>query len=207
MKLINVKEAIEKINEECANIPNISLREAGKDEEYCVLMSVRTLDKSTNKLNVTSCQKEVKDKDKVFIDHGDIREGLNTKDLSDFTKTSGIYKEENKNKNIFRNQINNSIFIDVMVTSPAMLLIRVSLMDKENRPEMELLKSLFINTQDPNEIGSKIFEIINGKLVMDQVVCYTYEEDNNKKVKLLESVFVNVVMNEVDECGCGHHHH
>ena len=178
MKLINVKEAIQKINEECVNIPNISLREAGKDEEYCVLLSVRTLDKNTSKLSVTSCQKEVKDKDKVFIDHGDIREGLNTKDLSDFTKTSGIYKEENKNKNIFRNQINNNIFIDVMVTSPAMLLIRVSLMDKENRPEMELLKSLFINTQDPNEIGSKIFEMINGKLVMDET-----------------------------ECDCGHHHH
>ena len=207
MKLINVKEAIQKINEECVNIPNISLREAGKDEEYYVLLSVRTLDKNTSKLSVTSCQKEVKDKDKVFIDHGDIREGLNTKDLSDITKTSGIYKEENKSKNIFRNQINNNIFIDVMVTSPAMLLIRVSLMDKENRPEMELLKSLFINVQDPNEIGSKIFEMINGKLVMDQVVCYTYEEDSNTKVKLLESVFVNIVMDEVDECGCGHHHH
>ena len=185
MKLINVKEAIEKINKECVNIPNISLREAGKDEEYCILLSVRELDRKTNKLNITSCQKEIKDKDKVFIDHGDIREGLNTKDLSDFTKTSGLYKEENKNKNIFRNQINNNIFIDVMVTNPAMILIRVSLMDKENRPEMELLKSLFINTQDPNEIGSKIFEIINGKLVMDQVVCYEYEDSTDKKVKLL----------------------
>lgn len=153
---------------------------------------------------MTSCQKEIKDKDKVFIDHGDIREGLNTKDLSDFTKTSGLYKEENKNKNIFRNQINNNIFIDVMVTNPAMILIRVSLMDKENRPEMELLKSLFINTQDPNEIGSKIFEIINGKLVMDQVVCYEYEDNTNKKVKLLESVFINMLQNE---CDCEHHHH
>lgn len=206
MKLINVKEVIEKINEECVNIPNISLREAGKDEEYCVLLSVRELDKNTNKFDVTSCQKEVKDKDKVFIDHGDIREGLNTKDLSDFTKTSGIYKEENKNKNIFRNQINDNIFIDVMITNPAMLLIRVSLMDKENRPEMELLKSLYINAQDPNEIGSKIFEIINGKLVMDQVVCYTYEDSTDKKVKLLESVFINIVMDETDECDCEHHH-
>lgn len=205
MKLINVKEAIEKINKECVNIPNISLREAGKDEEYCILLSVRELDKKTNKLNITSCQKEIKDKDKVFIDHGDIREGLNTKDLSDFTKTSGLYKEENKNKNIFRNQINNNIFIDVMVTNPAMILIRVSLMDKENRPEMELLKSLFINTQDPNEIGSKIFEIINGKLVMDQVVCYEYEDSTDKKVKLLESVFINILQS--DECDCGHHHH
>lgn len=204
MKLINVKEAIEKINKECVNIPNISLREAGKDEEYCILLSVRELDRKTNKLEVTSCQKEIKDKDKVFIDHGDIREGLNTKDLSDFTKTSGIYKEENKNKNIFRNQINNNIFIDVMVTNPAMILIRVSLMDKENRPEMELLKSLFINTQDPNEIGSKIFEIINGKLVMDQVVCYEYEDSTDKKVKLLESVFINMLQNE---CDCEHHHH
>ncbi|MFQ9065603.1 MAG: hypothetical protein ACLR5O_00330 [Romboutsia timonensis] len=204
MKLINVKEAIEKINKECVNIPNISLREAGKDEEYCILLSVRELDKKTNKLNITSCQKEIKDKDKVFIDHGDIREGLNTKDLSDFTKTSGLYKEENKNKNIFRNQINNNIFIDVMVTNPAMILIRVSLMDKENRPEMELLKSLFINTQDPNEIGSKIFEIINGKLVMDQVVCYEYEDSTDKKVKLLESVFINMLQNE---CDCEHHHH
>lgn len=205
MKLINVKEAIEKINEECVNIPNISLREAGKDEQYCILLSVRELDKKTNKLNVTSCQKDIKDKDKVFINHGDIRDGLNTKDLSDFTKTSGIYKEENKNKNIFRNQINNNIFIDVMVANPAMILIRVSLMDKENRPEMELLKSLFINTQDPNEIGSKIFEIINGKLVMDQVVCYEYEDSTDKKVKLLESVFINMMQN--DECDCGHHHH
>lgn len=205
MKLINVKEAIEKINKECVNIPNISLREAGKDEEYCILLSVRELDKKTNKLEVTSCQKEIKDKDKVFIDHGDIREGLNTKDLSDFTKTSGLYKEENKNKNIFRNQINNNIFIDVMVTNPAMILIRVSLMDKENRPEMELLKSLFINTQDPNEIGSKIFEIINGKLVMDQVVCYEYEDSTDKKVKLLESVFINILQS--DECDCEHHHH
>lgn len=205
MKLINVKEAIEKINKECVNIPNISLREAGKDEEYCILLSVRELDRKTNKLNITSCQKEIKDKDKVFIDHGDIREGLNTKDLSDFTKTSGIYKEENKNKNIFRNQINNNIFIDVMVTNPAMILIRVSLMDKENRPEMELLKSLFINTQDPNEIGSKIFEIINGKLVMDQVVCYEYEDSTDKKVKLLESVFINMLQS--DECNCEHHHH
>ncbi len=205
MKLINVKEAIEKINEECVNIPNISLREAGKDEQYCILLSVRELDKKTNKLDVTSCQKDIKDKDKVFINHGDIREGLNTKDLSDFTKTSGIYKEENKNKNIFRNQINNNIFIDVMVTNPAMILIRVSLMDKENRPEMELLKSLFINTQDPNEICSKIFEIINGKLVMDQVVCYEYEDSTDKKVKLLESVFINMMQN--DECDCGHHHH
>ncbi len=204
MKLINVKEAIEKINKECVNIPNISLREAGKDEEYCILLSVRELDKKTNKLDITSCQKEIKDKDKVFIDHGDIREGLNTKDLSDFTKTSGLYKEENKNKNIFRNQINNNIFIDVMVTNPAMILIRVSLMDKENRPEMELLKSLFINTQDPNEIGSKIFEIINGKLVMDQVVCYEYEDSTDKKVKLLESVFINMLQNE---CDCEHHHH
>lgn len=204
MKLINVKEVIEKINKECVNIPNISLREAGKDEEYCILLSVRELDRKTNKLEVTSCQKEIKDKDKVFIDHGDIREGLNTKDLSDFTKTSGIYKEENKNKNIFRNQINNNIFIDVMVTNPAMILIRVSLMDKENRPEMELLKSLFINTQDPNEIGSKIFEIINGKLVMDQVVCYEYEDSTDKKVKLLESVFINMLQNE---CDCEHHHH
>ena len=204
MKLINVKEAIEKINKECVNIPNISLREAGKDEEYCILLSVRELDKKTNKLNITSCQKEIKDKDKVFVDHGDIREGLNTKDLSDFTKTSGLYKEENKNKNIFRNQINNNIFIDVMVTNPAMILIRVSLMDKENRPEMELLKSLFINTQDPNEIGSKIFEIINGKLVMDQVVCYEYEDSTDKKVKLLESVFINMLQNE---CDCEHHHH
>lgn len=204
MKLINVKEAIEKINKECVNIPNISLREAGKDEEYCILLSVRELDRKTNKLEVTSCQKEIKDKDKVFIDHGDIREGLNTKDLSDFTKTSGLYKEENKNKNIFRNQINNNIFIDVMVTNPAMILIRVSLMDKENRPEMELLKSLFINTQDPNEIGSKIFEIINGKLVMDQVVCYEYEDSTDKKVKLLESVFINMLQNE---CNCEHHHH
>lgn len=204
MKLINVKEAIEKINKECVNIPNISLREAGKDEEYCILLSVRELDRKTNKLNITSCQKEIKDKDKVFIDHGDIREGLNTKDLSDFTKTSGLYKEENKNKNIFRNQINNNIFIDVMVTNPAMILIRVSLMDKENRPEMELLKSLFINTQDPNEIGSKIFEIINGKLVMDQVVCYEYEDSTDKKVKLLESVFINMLQNE---CDCEHHHH
>lgn len=204
MKLINVKEAIEKINKECVNIPNISLREAGKDEEYCILLSVRELDKKTNKLEVTSCQKEIKDKDKVFIGHGDIREGLNTKDLSDFTKTSGLYKEENKNKNIFRNQINNNIFIDVMVTNPAMILIRVSLMDKENRPEMELLKSLFINTQDPNEIGSKIFEIINGKLVMDQVVCYEYEDSTDKKVKLLESVFINMLQNE---CDCEHHHH
>lgn len=205
MKLINVKEAIEKINKECVNIPNISLREAGKDEEYCILLSVRELDKKTNKLDITSCQKEIKDKDKVFIDHGDIREGLNTKDLSDFTKTSGLYKEENKNKNIFRNQINNNIFIDVMVTNPAMILIRVSLMDKENRPEMELLKSLFINTQDPNEIGSKIFEIINGKLVMDQVVCYEYEDSTDKKVKLLESVFINILQS--DECDCEHHHH
>lgn len=205
MKLINVKEAIEKINKECVNIPNISLREAGKDEEYCILLSVRELDKKTNKLDVTSCQKDIKDKDKVFIDHGDIREGLNTKDLSDFTKTSGLYKEENKNKNIFRNQINNNIFIDVMVTNPAMILIRVSLMDKENRPEMELLKSLFINTQDPNEIGSKIFEIINGKLVMDQVVCYEYEDSTDKKVKLLESVFINILQS--DECDCEHHHH
>lgn len=205
MKLINVKEAIEKINKECVNIPNISLREAGKDEEYCILLSVRELDRKTNKLNITSCQKEIKDKDKVFIDHGDIREGLNTKDLSDFTKTSGLYKEENKNKNIFRNQINNNIFIDVMVTNPAMILIRVSLMDKENRPEMELLKSLFINTQDPNEIGSKIFEIINGKLVMDQVVCYEYEDSTDKKVKLLESVFINILQS--DECDCEHHHH
>lgn len=205
MKLINVKEAIEKINKECVNIPNISLREAGKDEEYCILLSVRELDKKTNKLEVTSCQKDIKDKDKVFIDHGDIREGLNTKDLSDFTKTSGLYKEENKNKNIFRNQINNNIFIDVMVTNPAMILIRVSLMDKENRPEMELLKSLFINTQDPNEIGSKIFEIINGKLVMDQVVCYEYEDSTDKKVKLLESVFINILQS--DECDCEHHHH
>lgn len=205
MKLINVKEAIEKINKECVNIPNISLREAGKDEEYCILLSVRELDKKTNKLNITSCQKEIKDKDKVFIDHGDIREGLNTKDLSDFTKTSGLYKEENKNKNIFRNQINNNIFIDVMVTNPAMILIRVSLMDKENRPEIELLKSLFINTQDPNEIGSKIFEIINGKLVMDQVVCYEYEDSTDKKVKLLESVFINILQS--DECNCEHHHH
>lgn len=205
MKLINVKEAIEKINKECVNIPNISLREAGKDEEYCILLSVRELNKKTNKLEVTSCQKEIKDKDKVFIDHGDIREGLNTKDLSDFTKTSGLYKEENKNKNIFRNQINNNIFIDVMVTNPAMILIRVSLMDKENRPEMELLKSLFINTQDPNEIGSKIFEIINGKLVMDQVVCYEYEDSTDKKVKLLESVFINILQS--DECDCEHHHH
>lgn len=204
MKLINVKEAIEKINKECVNIPNISLREAGKDEEYCILLSVRELDRKTNKLEVTSCQKEIKDKDKVFVDHGDIREGLNTKDLSDFTKTSGLYKEENKNKNIFRNQINNNIFIDVMVTNPAMILIRVSLMDKENRPEMELLKSLFINTQDPNEIGSKIFEIINGKLVMDQVVCYEYEDSTDKKVKLLESVFINMLQNE---CDCEHHHH
>lgn len=204
MKLLNVKEAIEKINKECVNIPNISLREAGKDEEYCILLSVRELDKKTNKLNITSCQKEIKDKDKVFIDHGDIREGLNTKDLSDFTKTSGLYKEENKNKNIFRNQINNNIFIDVMVTNPAMILIRVSLMDKENRPEMELLKSLFINTQDPNEIGSKIFEIINGKLVMDQVVCYEYEDSTDKKVKLLESVFINMLQSE---CDCEHHHH
>lgn len=204
MKLINVKEAIEKINKECVNIPNISLREAGKDEEYCILLSVRELDRKTNKLNITSCQKEIKDKDKVFIDHGDIREGLNTKDLSDFTKTSGLYKEENKNKNIFRNQINNNIFIDVMVINPAMILIRVSLMDKENRPEMELLKSLFINTQDPNEIGSKIFEIINGKLVMDQVVCYEYEDSADKKVKLLESVFINMLQNE---CDCEHHHH
>lgn len=204
MKLINVKEAIEKINKECVNIPNISLREAGKDEEYCILLSVRELNKKTSKLNITSCQKEIKDKDKVFIDHGDIREGLNTKDLSDFTKTSGLYKEENKNKNIFRNQINNNIFIDVMVTNPAMILIRVSLMDKENRPEMELLKSLFINTQDPNEIGSKIFEIINGKLVMDQVVCYEYEDSTDKKVKLLESVFINMLQNE---CDCEHHHH
>lgn len=204
MKLINVKEAIEKINKECVNIPNISLREAGKDEEYCILLSVRELDRKTNKLNITSCQKEIKDKDKVFIDHGDIREGLNTKDLSDFTKTSGLYKEENKNKNIFRNQINNNIFIDVMVANPAMILIRVSLMDKENRPEMELLKSLFINTQDPNEIGSKIFEIINGKLVMDQVVCYEYEDSTDKKVKLLESVFINMLQNE---CDCEHHHH
>lgn len=204
MKLINVKEAIEKINKECVNIPNISLREAGKDEEYCILLSVRELDRKTNKLEVTSCQKEIKDKDKVFIDHGDIREGLNTKDLSDFTKTSGLYKEENKNKNIFRNQINNNIFIDVMVANPAMILIRVSLMDKENRPEMELLKSLFINTQDPNEIGSKIFEIINGKLVMDQVVCYEYEDSTDKKVKLLESVFINMLQNE---CDCEHHHH
>ena len=204
MKLINVKEAIEKINKECVNIPNISLREAGKDEEYCILLSVRELDKKTNKLDITSCQKEIKDKDKVFVDHGDIREGLNTKDLSDFTKTSGIYKEENKHKNIFRNQINNNIFIDVMVTNPAMILIRVSLMDKENRPEMELLKSLFINTQDPNEIGSKIFEIINGKLVMDQVVCYEYEDSTDKKVKLLESVFINMLQNE---CDCEHHHH
>lgn len=207
MKLINVKEAIEKINKECVNIPNISLREAGKDEQYCILLSVRELDKKTNKLDVTSCQKDIKDKDKVFINHGDIREGLNTKDLSDFTKTSGIYKEENKNKNIFRNQINNNIFIDVMVANPAMILIRVSLMDKENRPEMELLKSLFINTQDPNEIGSKIFEIINGKLVMDQVVCYEYEDSTDKKVKLLESVFINMVIDENDECGCEHHHH
>nr|DAU69192.1 MAG TPA: hypothetical protein [Caudoviricetes sp.] len=207
MKLINVKEAIEKINEECVNIPNISLREAGKDEQYCILLSVRELDKKTNKLEVTSCQKDIKDKDKVFINHGDIREGLNTKDLSDFTKTSGIYKEENKNKNIFRNQINNNIFIDVMVANPAMILIRVSLMDKENRPEMELLKSLFINTQDPNEIGSKIFEIINGKLVMDQAVCYEYEDSTDKKVKLLESVFINMVIDENDECNCGHHHH
>lgn len=205
MKLINVKEAIEKINKECVNIPNISLREAGKDEEYCILLSVRELDKKTNKLNITSCQKEIKDKGKVFIDHGDIREGLNTKDLSDFTKTSGLYKEENKNKNIFRNQINNNIFIDVMVTNPAMILIRVSLIDKENRPEMELLKSLFINTQDPNEIGSKIFEIINGKLVMDQVVCYEYEDSTDKKVKLLESVFINILQS--DECDCEHHHH
>ena len=205
MKLINVKEAIEKINKECVNIPNISLREAGKDEEYCILLSVRELDRKTNKLEVTSCQKEIKDKDKVFVDHGDIREGLNTKDLSDFTKTSGIYKEENKNKNIFRNQINNNIFIDVMVANPAMILIRVSLMDKENRPEMELLKSLFINTQDPNEIGSKIFEIINGKLVMDQVVCYEYEDSTDKKVKLLESVFINILQS--DECDCEHHHH
>lgn len=205
MKLINVKEAIEKINKECVNIPNISLREAGKDEEYCILLSVRELDRKTNKLEVTSCQKEIKDKDKVFVDHGDIREGLNTKDLSDFTKTSGLYKEENKNKNIFRNQINNNIFIDVMVTNPAMILIRVSLMDKENRPEMELLKSLFINTQDPNEIGSKIFEIINGKLVMDQVVCYEYEDSTDKKVKLLESVFINILQS--NECDCGHHHH
>lgn len=205
MKLINVKETIEKINKECVNIPNISLREAGKDEEYCILLSVRELDKKTNKLNITSCQKEIKDKDKVFIDHGDIREGLNTKDLSDFTKTSGLYKEENKNKNIFRNQINNNIFIDVMVTNPAMILIRVSLMDKENRPEIELLKSLFINTQDPNEIGSKIFEIINGKLVMDQVVCYEYEDSTDKKVKLLESVFINILQS--DECDCEHHHH
>lgn len=205
MKLINVKEAIEKINKECVNIPNISLREAGKDEEYCILLSVRELNKKTNKLEVTSCQKEIKDKDKVFIDHGDIREGLNTKDLSDFTKTSGLYKEENKNKNIFRNQINNNIFIDVMVTNPAMILIRVSLMDKENRPEMELLKSLFINTQDPNEIGSKIFEIINGKLVMDQVVCYEYEDSTDKKVKLLESVFINMLQS--NECDCEHHHH
>ena len=204
MKLINVKETIEKINEECVNIPNISLREAGKDEEYCVLLSVRELDKKTNKLDVTSCQKEIKDKDKVFINHGDIREGLNTKDLSDFTKTSGIYKEENKNKNIFRNQINNNIFIDVMVTNPAMILIRVSLMDKENRPEMELLKSLFINTQDPNEIGSKIFEIINGKLIMDQVVTYEYEDGTDKKVKLVESVFINMLQSE---CDCEHHHH
>lgn len=205
MKLINVKEAIEKINKECVNIPNISLREAGKDEQYCILLSVRELDKKTNKLDVTSCQKDIKDKDKVFINHGDIREGLNTKDLSDFTKTSGIYKEENKNKNIFRNQINNNIFIDVMVTNPAMILIRVSLMDKENRPEMELLKSLFINTQDPNEISSKIFEIINGKLVMDQVVCYEYEDSTDKKVKLLESVFINILQS--DECDCEHHHH
>lgn len=207
MKLINVKEAIEKINEECVNIPNISLREAGKDEQYCILLSVRELDKKTNKLDVTSCQKDIKDKDKVFINHGDIREGLNTKDLSDFTKTSGIYKEENKNKNIFRNQINNNIFIDVMVANPAMILIRVSLMDKENRPEMELLKSLYINTQDPNEIGSKIFEIINGKLVMDQVVCYEYEDSTDKKVKLLESVFINMVIDENDKCDCEHHHH
>lgn len=205
MKLINVKEVIEKINKECVNIPNISLREAGKDEQYCVLLSIRELDKKTNKLDVTSCQKDIKDKDKVFINHGDIREGLNTKDLSDFTKTSGIYKEENKNKNIFRNQINNNIFIDVMVTNPAMILIRVSLMDKENRPEMELLKSLFINTQDPNEISSKIFEIINGKLVMDQVVCYEYEDSTDKKVKLLESVFINILQS--DECDCEHHHH
>jgi hypothetical protein len=204
MKLINVKETIEKINKECVNIPNISLREAGKDEEYCVLLSVRELDKKTNKLDVTSCQKEIKDKDKVFINHGDIREGLNTKDLSDFTKTSGIYKEENKNKNIFRNQINNNIFIDVMVANAALILIRVSLMDKENRPEMELLKSLYINTQDPNEIGSKIFEIINGKLIMDQVVTYEYEDDTDKKVKLVESVFINMLQSE---CDCEHHHH
>lgn len=205
MKLINVKETIEKINKECVNIPNISLREAGKDEEYCVLLSVRELDKKTNKLDVTSCQKEIKDKDKVFINHGDIREGLNTKDLSDFTKTSGIYKEENKNKNIFRNQINNNIFIDVMVANAALILIRVSLMDKENRPEMELLKSLYINTQDPNEIGSKIFEIINGKLIMDQVVTYEYEDGTDKKVKLVESVFINMLQSS--ECNCEHHHH
>lgn len=205
MKLINVKETIEKINKECVNIPNISLREAGKDEEYCVLLSVRELDKKTNKLDVTSCQKEIKDKDKVFINHGDIREGLNTKDLSDFTKTSGIYKEENKNKNIFRNQINNNIFIDVMVANAALILIRVSLMDKENRPEMELLKSLYINTQDPNEIGSKIFEIINGKLIMDQVVTYEYEDGTDKKVKLVESVFINMLQS--NECDCKHHHH
>lgn len=205
MKLINVKETIEKINKECVNIPNISLREAGKDEEYCVLLSVRELDKKTNKLDITSCQKEIKDKDKVFINHGDIREGLNTKDLSDFTKTSGIYKEENKNKNIFRNQINNNIFIDVMVANAALILIRVSLMDKENRPEMELLKSLYINTQDPNEIGSKIFEIINGKLIMDQVVTYEYEDGTDKKVKLVESVFINMLQS--NECDCEHHHH
>lgn len=205
MKLINVKETIEKINKECVNIPNISLKEAGKDEEYCVLLSVRELDKKTNKLDITSCQKEIKDKDKVFINHGDIREGLNTKDLSDFTKTSGIYKEENKNKNIFRNQINNNIFIDVMVANAALILIRVSLMDKENRPEMELLKSLYINTQDPNEIGSKIFEIINGKLIMDQVVTYEYEDGTDKKVKLVESVFINMLQS--NECDCGHHHH
>lgn len=205
MKLINVKETIEKINKECVNIPNISLKEAGKDEEYCVLLSVRELDKKTNKLDITSCQKEIKDKDKVFINHGDIREGLNTKDLSDFTKTSGIYKEENKNKNIFRNQINNNIFIDVMVANAALILIRVSLMDKENRPEMELLKSLYINTQDPNEIGSKIFEIINGKLIMDQVVTYEYEDGTDKKVKLVESVFINMLQSS--ECDCEHHHH
>ena len=141
----------------------------------------------------------------MFINHGDIREGLNTKDLSDFTKTSGIYKEENKNKNIFRNQINNNIFIDVMVANAALILIRVSLMDKENRPEMELLKSLYINTQDPNEIGSKIFEIINGKLIMDQVVTYEYEDGTDKKVKLVESVFINMLQS--NECDCEHHHH
>lgn len=210
MKLVDVKKAIQEINEECVNIPNISLREAKDNEVYAVLLSVKKVDKEHNKIELITCEKNVETKEDAFKDHGDITKGLNTNDIVEFSKTSGPYCENNNNKdNVFRSQIKDNIYIDVFVNGPIqsvtttiMVLIKITVMNNENKPEIELLKSLFINPQNPNDVGSQIFDIINGKLIMDQVAVYSYSKEGDEDIRILESVYPKMI-----NCDCGHEHH